>query len=156
MQSVIVALDGPESERALPAAQELATQFLSRIVIVHVNQLVPGARGGRFPLHADEDKRVARLHEVLAELRSQGFDADLELSTTSLGDPATIIARAAERHGAGTIVVAGRHHAPLVRALTASVSRRLVRSAPCPVLVVTPDTTRETFRAVSRHQPAAA
>ena len=49
METVIVALDGPESERALPAAQELATQFLSRIVIVHVNQLIPGARGGRFP-----------------------------------------------------------------------------------------------------------
>jgi hypothetical protein len=53
-------------------------------------------------------------------------------------------------------VVGGRHHPPLVGALTASVSRRLVRTAPCPVLVVTPDTTRETFRAVTRQQPAAA
>lgn len=156
METVIVALDGPESERALPAAQELATQFLARIVIVHVNQLVPGARGGRFPLHADEDKRTARLHEILAELRAQGFDADLELSTTSLGQPATIIARAAERHRAGRIVLAGRHHAPLIGALTNGVSHRLVRSAPCPVLVVTPETTRDTFHAVNRPQPAAA
>jgi nucleotide-binding universal stress UspA family protein len=156
METVIVALDGPESERALPAAQELAKQFLARIVIVHVNQLVPGARGGRFPLHADEDLRIARLHDVLADLRNQGFDADLELSTTSLGHPATIIARAAERHSAGRIVLAGRNHMPVLGALGSSVSRKLLRSAPCPVLVVTPETTRETFQPVSRRQPAAA
>ncbi len=156
METVIVALDGPESERALPAAQELAKQFLSRIVIVHVNQLIPGARGGRFPVHADEDARLARLHEVVAELRAQGFDADLELSTTSLGQPATIIARAAERHGAGTIVLAARRHSGVLGALGSSVSARLLRSAPCPVLIVTPATTRETFHAVTHRQPAAA
>ena len=85
METVIIALDGRESERALPAAQELAKQFLSRIVIVHVNQLVGGARGGRFPLHADEPERLARLREVIAELRAEGFDAELETSTTTLG-----------------------------------------------------------------------
>ena len=61
METVIIALDGRESERALPAAQELAKQFMSRIVIVHVNQLVGGGRGGRFPLHADESERLERL-----------------------------------------------------------------------------------------------
>ena len=40
METIIVALDGQESERALPAAQELAKQFMSRIVVVHV--LSPG------------------------------------------------------------------------------------------------------------------
>lgn len=156
METVIVALDGPESERALPAAQELAKQFLARIVIVHVNQLIPGARGGRFPLHADEDVRTARMHEVLADLRTQGFDADLELSTTSLGHPATIIARAAERHSAGRIVLAARRHSGVLGALGSSVSQKLLHSAPCPVLVVSPATTRETFSTVSRRQPAAA
>ncbi len=156
METVIVALDGHESERALPAAQELASQFLSRIVIVHVNQLVPGVRGGRFPLHADEDIRIERLHEIVADLRAQGFDADLEVSSSSLAHPATIIARAAERHNAGTIVLAGRHRSPLLGALTSSVTARLVKIAPCPVLVVTPDTTRETFHAIKRPTPAAA
>lgn len=156
MDTIIVALDGPESERALPAAQELATQFMSRILVVHVNQLVPGARGGRFPLHADEDVRVARLHEIVADLRARGFEVDLELSSTSLAHPATIISRAAERHQAGTIVLAARHHSPLVGMLTSSVSQRLLTEAPCPVLIVTPETTRETFRAAHRPTPAAA
>ena len=93
MDTIIVALDGAESERALPAAQELATQFMSRIVVVHVNQLVPGARGGRFSVHADEDERVARLHEVVAKLRADGFETDLELAATSLGHPASITPR---------------------------------------------------------------
>jgi nucleotide-binding universal stress UspA family protein len=156
MDTVILALDGPESERALPAAEELATQFLSRIVVVHVNQLVPGARGGRFPLHADEDKRVARLHEIVADLRARGFEVDLEVSATSLAHPATIISRAAQRHQAGTVVLAARHHSPLVGMLTSSVSQRLLGQAPCPVLIVTPDTSRETFHAVKRPAPAAA
>ena len=82
---------------------------------MHVNQLVAGARGGRFPLHADEDKRVERLHEIVAELRAQGFDADLERSTTSLGHPATIIAESAKRHGAGAIVLASRDRKPVAR-----------------------------------------
>ena len=156
METVIIALDGRESERALPAAQELAKQFLSRIVIVHVNQLVGGARGGRFPLHADEPERLARLREVIAELRAEGFDAELETSTTTLGHPAKIIAESARRHNAGAIVLASRDHAPVVGALTASVTRRLLHTAPCPVLVVTPGTTHETFRSVRRLTPAAA
>jgi nucleotide-binding universal stress UspA family protein len=156
METVIIALDGRESERALPAAQELAKQFLSRIVIVHVNQLVGGARGGRFPLHADEPERLARLREVIAELRAEGFDAELETSTTTLGHPAKIIAESAKRHNAGAIVLASRDHAPVVGALTASVTRRLLHTAPCPVLVVTPRTTHETFRSVRRLTPAAA
>jgi nucleotide-binding universal stress UspA family protein len=156
METVIIALDGRESERALPAAQELAKQFLSRIVIVHVNQLVGGARGGRFPLHADEPERLARLREVIADLRAEGFDAELETSTTTLGHPAKIIAETAKRHNAGAIVLASRDHAPVVGALTASVTRRLLHTAPCPVLVVTPRTTHETFRSVRRLTPAAA
>jgi nucleotide-binding universal stress UspA family protein len=156
METVIIALDGRESERALPAAQELAKQFMSRIVIVHVNQLVGGGRGGRFPLHADESDRLARLREVVAELRGEGFDADLETSTTTLGQPAKIIAESARRNNAGAIVLASRDRAPVVAALTGSVTRSLLHTAPCPVLVVTPGTTHETFRSVRRLAPAAA
>ncbi len=156
METVIIALDGRESERALPAAEELAKQFLSRIVIVHVNQLVSGYRGGRFPLHADEPERLERLREVVSELRAEGFDADLETFTTSLGQPANIIAESAKRHGAGAIVLASRDRTPGLGMLTSSVTRRLLQTAPCPVLVVTPGTTRETFRAVGGLAPAAA
>lgn len=156
METVIIALDGRESERALPAAQELAKQFMSRIVIVHVNQLVGGARGGRFPLHADESERLERLGEVVAELRAEGFDADLETSTTTLGQPAKIIADSAKRNNAGAIVLASRDRASVVAALTPSVTRSLLHTAPCPVLVVTPATTHETFRSIRGLTPAAA
>jgi nucleotide-binding universal stress UspA family protein len=156
METVIIALDGRESERALPAAQELAKQFMSRIVIVHVNQLVIGGRGRRFPLHADESERLARLREVVAELRAEGFEADLETSTTSLGQPANIISASAERNNAGAIVLASGDRSPVVGALTGGVTRRLLHTAPCPVLVVTPGTTHETFRSIRRLAPAAA
>lgn len=156
METIVVALDGPESERALPAAQELAKQFMSRIVVVHVNQLMPGARGGRFAAHADEDERTARLHEIVAKLRADGFEADLELATTSLGHPASIISRKAKEHRAGAIVIATRGHKPMVGVLASSVTQRLLHDAPCPVMVITPSTTRETFHAVRRQEPVAA
>jgi nucleotide-binding universal stress UspA family protein len=157
MDTVIVALDGTTSERALPAARELAEQFLARIVVVHVvNQLVGGARGGRFPTRADEHERRARLQELVAELRGDGFDADLEVYTTTLGHPASIIADTARRHRASAIVLATRGHAPVIGVLASSVTQRLLHQAPCPVLVVTPRTTRETFRAINQQARAAA
>ena len=93
---------------------------------------------------------------MVAELRAEGFDADLETSTTTLGQPAKIIAESAKRHNAGAIVLASRDRAPVVAALTGSVTRSLLHTAPCPVLVVTPGTTHETFRSVRRLTPAAA
>ena len=156
METIIVALDGTESERALPAARELAKQFMSRIVVLHVNQLVVGARGGRFSAHVDEDDRTARLHEIVAKLRADGFEADLELASTSLAHPATVIARKAKEHGAGAIVIATRGHKPVVGVLASSVAQRLLHDAPCPVMVITPSTTRETFHAVRGQEPFAA
>lgn len=147
MNTVIVALDGGNwSERALPAAKDLARRFDAGIVIVHVSQLQPGLRGSRFPIRADENARREHLGRLAAELREDGIDAELEFTTAGLGHPAAVIADAARRHRAGMIVLATRGHVPVVGLLASSVAQRLLHEAPCPVLVVTPRTTRESFR----------
>ena len=156
MDTVILALDGGNwSERALPAAKELARRFAARIVVVHVKQLQAGLRGGRFPIHADEDKRSKHLAQLVDELRDEGIDTELEVATATLDHPASVIAETARRHRAGAIVLATRGHAPMVGVLVSSVTQRLLHEAPCPVLVVTPRTTRETFREVNSHAEAA-
>ncbi len=134
MDTVILALDGKESERALPAATELAKQSMARIVIVHVNQLIAAARGGRIPTHPDETKRQARLHEIVAQLKADGYDTELEIHTPALGHPANIITDAATRHNADAIVLATRGHIPAIGLLASSVTQRLLHQAPCPVL----------------------
>lgn len=147
MDTLIVALDDrAASERALPTARELARRFGARIVLLHVDRLYAGLRGGRFPVRADRDERRAHLERVAAELRSDGLEAELEVATASLSHPAAVIAAAARRHRAGAIVLATRGHAPMLGVLASSVTQRLLHEAPCPVLVVTPRTTRETFR----------
>jgi nucleotide-binding universal stress UspA family protein len=157
MDVVVAAIDGPESERALPAATELAERYLARIVVVHVNQLtVAGPRGGRFPLRADEDQVQARIRELVRGLQASGYDAELEIHTSSLRHPAAVIADVARRHGAGAIVVATSGRSPLLGALTGSVAHRLLRDAPCPVVAVTPEQRSTTPRVIGRSSPAAA
>lgn len=89
MSTIIVPIDGSGSERALPAAEKLAAQFEARLVLVHVQQLIIGGPGGRFSAHVNEAGRLARVRELVARLRADGFDAELETHRTSLEHPAT-------------------------------------------------------------------
>jgi nucleotide-binding universal stress UspA family protein len=156
MNTIIVPIDGSGSERALPAAEKLAAQFDARLVLVHVQQLLVGGRGGRLSAHVNEAGRLARVRALVARLRADGFDAELETHRTALEHPANIIADAAKRHDADAIVLATRGHAPVIGLLTSSVAQRLLHTAPCPVLAVTPGTTHETFRWAARKEPTAA
>lgn len=149
MNTVIVPLDGAASERALPSARQLARKLDARIVIVHVRRSRVTARGA-LPVRLDESARVDRMHELVADLRADGIETALELPVSTLAAPAGIIAAAARRHHAAAIVLATRGRSPLLDTITGGVSRRLLRLAPCPVVVVTPHTTRETFRPVAR------
>lgn len=56
--------------------------------------------------------------------------------TTVFGDPGTEIAHFAERHDAGLIVISSHGRRGLPRMLLGSVAERVVRLAPCPVLVL--------------------
>jgi nucleotide-binding universal stress UspA family protein len=156
MNTLIVPIDGSGSERALLAAEKLATQFDARLVLVHVQQLIVGRRGGRLSAHVNEAGRLARVRELVARLRTDGFDAELETHRTSLEHPANIIADAAKRHDADAIVLATRGHTPVIGLLASSVAQRLLHIAPCPVVAVTPGTTHETFRWATLKEPTAA
>jgi nucleotide-binding universal stress UspA family protein len=155
MHTIIVPLDGSGSERALPVARKLAAQFDARLVLVHVQQRIVGGRGGPFPVHADEAERLSHARDLVAALHADWFDAELETHRTSLEHPASVIAAAARRHDADAIVLATRGHTPIVGVLASSVAQRLLRTAPCPVIVVTPGTSRETFRWANPKKAAA-
>lgn len=119
----MVATDfSPASEPALRVALEYARRLGARLHIVHVRW--PGADPG-------PDERLEAL----------GLSAGVPVATAVLaGAPASQIVDYARRHRA-TLVVIGTHgRTGISRALIGSVAERVVRTAPCPVLVVPADT----------------
>ena len=107
-KTVVLAIDGPSSEPALPVVRELADRFLSNVVIVHVTEIVPGR--GSMSIRPDERRVQERLRKLLAQLHSEGINATLELHSAVGGRAAKIISESAERHDADLIVVATRGH----------------------------------------------
>jgi len=129
--TILVAYDGsPESDRALRHAADLVGRGGSVAVL---NVIPAQAVSARLETVSDEQRAEQRrlleaAESVLARRRVE------MIPLTAAGDPTTEIRAAAERSGAGMVVV-GRGNGRS-RLIHGSVSRRLVRRAPCDVLIV--------------------
>jgi nucleotide-binding universal stress UspA family protein len=133
--TIILGLDGSEGCRpAVPVAADLARQYGAKIVIVHVDERVPG-KGGVVSVK-DEDQVQAELRQIAAELSEQGIETTVETLEVILGGPAHAIERLAEQIGADLIVVGRRGHSPVVGLMLGSVALRLLGIARRPVLAV--------------------
>ena len=89
-ETIVWATDGSElADRALPYVTELSRVHGSKIVAVHANELLHGRYGGA-PLLADEPDLREKIERQVEKLRTDGFDATLELATGS-GDVAALI-----------------------------------------------------------------
>ena len=75
------------------------------------------------------------VHDVAARARRSGADASFLVWD---GDPAESIIAAAEAESADLIVVGSHGRNRVGRAILGSVSDEVVRTSPCPVLVVPP------------------
>jgi nucleotide-binding universal stress UspA family protein len=104
-------------------------------VVVHSKELFLGRAGG-LPVLADERDIRRKIRGQVDELRDEGIDARFEVVTCAAGGAAHTIADVAREAGADLIVVGTRGYGTLAGALLGSVTRRLLRVAPCPVLAV--------------------
>jgi nucleotide-binding universal stress UspA family protein len=93
-------------------------------------------------VHANEDELRAKIERQAAELVRDGISATVEIAKTPAGRVARAIADSAADTGTDVIVVGTRGHGPLEGMLLGSVTQRLLHIAPCPVLVVPADRTR--------------
>ncbi len=141
---VLLAYDGfTHSDNALATAAELGRA--SETVITILSVVPADARGSKsgghvgLRPHAHED--VARAH---AYLRERGIESVMQMEN---GNPVSEIIRVAEEGGYDLVVAGSRGRNPVGELLLGSVSKVLVREAPCPVLVVAKD-------ASSRFEPA--
>ncbi|HET6897977.1 MAG TPA: universal stress protein [Vicinamibacteria bacterium] len=125
----------PTSERTAHEAVLLAAETQSRLVLLHVIERVGGPPGpvppgfDRKAYRADaEDSVRRRLHRLTPP------DGAAE-KAVSWGGPDREILRAARERSAGLIVM-GAHGGPMDSTLFGSTAHKVVRRAPCPVLVL--------------------
>jgi nucleotide-binding universal stress UspA family protein len=143
---ILLAYDGFEHSRhALEEAANIAKDEGGTITIVSV--VPPTARatksGGHsgLPPHAEDD--VTRAQEFI---RERGIEADTKILN---GDPADLLIGEAAEGGYDVAVVGSRGLGTVAGLFLGSVSRKLVKHMPCPVIVAGPDK-------VERHEPALA
>jgi len=143
-RTIVWATDGSElADGALEHVRQLAVEPGSRIVAVHANEVLRGRFGGS-PMLADEPELEEKIERQVAELRSVGIDAKLEVRSGNR-DVAMLIAEAADEVDADLIVVGTHGHGGFTAALMGSVARALCHTAGRPVLVVPPP------HAIKRH-----
>ena len=138
IETILVPLDfSPASMEALDYAVSLAKQFHAAIHLVHVYppdeaSSVPGA--GHLLLQSAE--AIERLNEELTGIHRKHVPTFCpENCHIRAGRPYEQIVRLAREIDADLIVLSTRGHSGLKHLLLGSTAERVVRNAPCPVLV---------------------
>jgi nucleotide-binding universal stress UspA family protein len=137
VRAIGVGYDGsPEARAAVELARALAAAGTAKLRVIRV--LEPATPGGSalayrpdWAERAEErrDEAQEQLDIVLAEL------GEIATGEVVIGDPATELAYAGNDFD--LLVTGSRGYGPARRVMLGSTSTRLVRAAPCPVLVLT-------------------
>lgn len=136
---IIVPVDfSPATEGALTVASDLAGRLDVPIELLHAIEPIPYVHMA-YPVALDHEEFKTSAQRRLDEI-GNGLDSSRNVSTTIAVDtPDRAVAGAAHRTSSPLIVMASHGHSGLARALLGSTTERLLRSAPCPVLVVPAD-----------------
>lgn len=144
LQTILVATDfSPPAEKALHYAQRFAQQFGSKIVVLHVIEPVyPYPVDGLMHFPGDLQDPMVELRpavekslERLAETAAQAAGVVVR-PKTRVGRAWREITEAATAENADAIVIATHGRSGLAHVLLGSTAEKVVRHAPCPVLVV--------------------
>ena len=138
IRRILVAHDfGEFSDSALDYGLVLAQKLRAEVTLVHAYEVpTVGSAEVLFPVTdwTKQGKSVAReaLDKVVADARTRGFAVDSMLRE---GHAWREIVAAAQETKADLIVVGTEGRRGVPRALLGSVAEKVVRRAPCPVLV---------------------
>lgn len=140
ISTILIATDFSEnSDRALEAGIEQAKTFGASVVLVHAFDLpVPAVYAYDVVLPEAllvESRRAAQ--QKLDTERAKVEAAGVPVTTHLTEVPAALgVTRLAEEHDADLLVVGTRGHTGLKHVILGSVAERIIRHAPCSVLVV--------------------
>lgn len=133
IKRILLPVDGSKS--SLTAAKEaasLAAMFKADILLMHCNQVFPNLKQ-----HLDFAKEVAKLsNEVLGPARDVLQDHNIRFVERVVdGSPAEEIAEMARKEKCDMIVMGTRGKTILEGLMLGSVTQRVLKIAPCRVLV---------------------
>jgi nucleotide-binding universal stress UspA family protein len=138
-RNILFASDfSPASELAGDTAAALVDLFDSPLHMLHVVNPTQGVLPGSKDLYPESEETRRQMVDRLDTLRAQKFAGDDRVVTEVVIDrsPAAAICRYAERESIDLIVVGTHGRTGLARLLIGSVAERVVRHAPCAILVV--------------------
>jgi nucleotide-binding universal stress UspA family protein len=132
-----VAFDGsPEARDALAFAVDLAMTVGATLRLIGVAEPVPPPTAGMSALYLP-DSELDHRTALMRELESAAEELPASLRTQVVLVDGNAAPKLKEAAGALSLLVMGSHgRGPVLRVLLGSVSRPLLRAAPCPVLVV--------------------
>jgi universal stress protein A len=139
-ERILVAVDfSEESRSALACAAEMASKFDASLTLVHVVEPHFGPPEADLPPLAGEASDAEEFAEAKLELNALGEQmlgpCRVVETTVRAGLAFFEITEAAKALGADLIVVGTHGYTGLKRALLGSTAEKVVRHAPCPVLV---------------------
>ena len=141
IQTIVVPTDFSEyAEHAFTWALGLATDRKAKIVLVHVAQSISYyafPESGYVPdLQKMEAEMIGDAEKRLADFAAKKGTRPVPVETRIVvGEPVWEICQAATREHADLIVMGSHGRTGLSHVLLGSVAERVVRHAPCPVLV---------------------
>jgi universal stress protein A len=140
LKNVLVPIDFSEfSRRALEYALPLAEKFGAKIILVHVVEPAFYPENTMIPVET-EDLNTIMLQEgqkMLDQLGTEKIKPEIDSQkTVAIGRPYNEIISTAESVQADLIIMATHGYTGLKHMLMGSTAERVVRHAPCPVLVV--------------------
>lgn len=138
LESILVPTDfSDHSEKALRYGVELATKFQATLHVIHALEPVPSTYidGGFFPFE-DSGEVAEALREKLHKLEVPAPAGMEVVRQVCVGSPFVEITRYAKAHDIHLVVIGTHGRGAIAHMLLGSVAERVVRKAPCPVLVV--------------------
>jgi nucleotide-binding universal stress UspA family protein len=127
---------GEESDQVVRAGLAVARAAGARVVLVHAVQLEPlGLEVGAGPILEQAQIKLGE-EELRGQIKRVGIDEpELAEFKVLVGSPHRVLTDAAQAIGADLIVVGATGSGPLAAELLGSTADRVLRKAPCPVLV---------------------
>ena len=139
-EQILVPTDfSTDADHALEHAIGLAQQFQSRLTLLHAVFLyLPSSAEAGFPAYTAQLKSEA--DQQLQGLRNRAEEANVAVEAfTEMGVPADKIVEIAKDRHIDLIVMGTQGRTGLPHLLVGSVAERVVRLAPCPVMVTRKD-----------------
>jgi nucleotide-binding universal stress UspA family protein len=129
------------SHEALTVANELASEFGSRLYVLNVITPVPVIAAPTGPITFNvplyEENLKAAVEDSMRKILNERISKDLDVeSIVTFGDAANTIIRTAEEKSIDLIVISTHGRTGWQRFLLGSVAEKVVRLAPCPVFAV--------------------